>query len=428
MKTNLFKGLGALSLALAMPLFGGAPIDVSMKTEKKFNNITNDFYQQSYLNIQSNVDSIVIQNIELNRGNCKDEVYDAVMQKLGYKDKYAILKNIENERDEILEQLKGIKEEKNMEGVTTSMGMQNATADIRYAIANLEYTIKNNEKLQKELNTINTYEELRKRLDNPNFHYFPRLDKNGFAPSTNEEPPKSKELYSLMAFHESLFEILKVVFSPNNDNFNGKVENLDKLSSRGCNSYAYGGFSIVSTKCISRNSYHRKYYLNDYVKGIVGDANYNDFMDEDFWKETLENYWGKKMSQEQLGKLRQDLANAEQKIYTAYLKKYKEVVLTQSNATLKIAQAKLLEFRKEHQREQQEYKQKHQQQRQENIKEEKQLTQKLAQLNQKIKNMKEQGNTIRVPLKFGQVFKTRACSNLKEAKIKTNKGTWTFSF
>ncbi|WP_158653852.1 hypothetical protein [Helicobacter cetorum] len=43
MKTNLLKGLGALSLALAMPLFGGAPIDVSMKTEKKFSNITNDF-------------------------------------------------------------------------------------------------------------------------------------------------------------------------------------------------------------------------------------------------------------------------------------------------------------------------------------------------------------------------------------------------
>ncbi|WP_199768913.1 hypothetical protein [Helicobacter cetorum] len=49
-------------------------------------------------------------------------------------------------------------------------------------------------------------------------------------------------------------------------------------------------------------------------------------------------------------------------------------------------------------------------------------------MNQKIKEMKEQGNTMEVPLKFGQVFKTRACSNLKEAKIKTNKGTYTFSF
>ncbi|WP_258220529.1 hypothetical protein [Helicobacter pylori] len=49
-------------------------------------------------------------------------------------------------------------------------------------------------------------------------------------------------------------------------------------------------------------------------------------------------------------------------------------------------------------------------------------------MEQKIKRMKEQGNTIEIPLKFGEIFKTRACSNLKEAKIKTNKGAYTFRF
>ncbi|MFP6296702.1 hypothetical protein ACLGEE_04580 [Helicobacter pylori] len=118
----------------------------------------------------------------------------------------------------------------------------------------------------------------------------------------------------------------------------------------------------------------------------------------------------------------------QKKIWTAYLQEYKEFTLNQSNAILKETRTELPKLRKIYQQEQQKYQKEHQQKQQESLKEQKELTQKLAQVKQKIKRMKEQGNTIEIPLKFGEIFKTRACSNLKEVKIKTNKGTYTFTF
>ncbi|MGN8413380.1 hypothetical protein ACR9J8_07215 [Helicobacter pylori] len=84
-----FKALGVLSLALA-PLFGGAPIDVHKQIDSHFDKYTFNIEEQTYLKISSNVDDIVIQNIELNRGNCKSEMHSNTSLK-SYESKKRIL-------------------------------------------------------------------------------------------------------------------------------------------------------------------------------------------------------------------------------------------------------------------------------------------------------------------------------------------------
>ncbi|EJB61121.1 hypothetical protein HPHPH42_1504 [Helicobacter pylori Hp H-42] len=134
----------------------------------------------------------------------------------------------------------------------------------------------------------------------------------------------------------------------------------------------------------------------------MGDEDYNKLTSREFWET-------KAWSKEEIDKFKQDLdplyQKIQKKILTAYLQEYKYFTLNQSNTILKEARTELSKLRKIYQQEQQKYQKEHQQKiqqkQQESLKEQKELTQKLAQVEQKIKRMKEQGNTIEIPLKFG---------------------------
>ncbi|WP_104760663.1 hypothetical protein [Helicobacter cetorum] len=396
MKTNLFKGLGVLSLALAMPLFGSAPIDVSMGVEDKLSAITNSIYQQPYLNIQSNVDNIVIQNIELNRGNCKDEmnntIDDFVIQQLGHKDSYVSLKNYEKERAEILQQLK------DLDSRVLSQG------DNALFLGTIIYdkgSIIEGQDLYNFLSPITTYDELIDKLqDKANYQIreiiessYPEIILTNFYPQSDRER-KNKKLYSLKFFYGSLDYIWKY------------GRDLDLYTCKEIN------VPLVLDACMTLSKYNEifQYYLSDYVKSIVGDEYYNKLTSSKHWD--MAKKWDTKSIEFQ--EFGQSVWNSAEKLKAAYLPELKKQIslnIKELQKDISTLQQKLRNISQ-----------------QERSTKQKQLSQKLTQLNQKIKSMKEQGNTIRVPLKFGQVFKTRACSNLKEAKIKTDKGTYTFSF
>ncbi|XNZ28984.1 hypothetical protein ACKRAR_07355 [Helicobacter pylori] len=408
-----FKALGVLSLALA-PLFGGAPIDVHKQIDSHFDKYTYNIEEQTYLKISSNVDDIVIQNIELNRGNCKSEIHSNTS-----------LKSYESKRKNIVLQIENMKEKMKREETQTYDG-----SEIRMYMEQTKDTIKTNENFQKQLSAINTFDELVDRINNDTASpRFPDLDLDSGTDSTNDydgngpKGPEDKKIYSLRLFEEHL----KYFFAGDFSDDKGGREFINDITSRIkpiCdNTNIYTSRSFVTGSCTD------KYYLDDYVKSVVGDEDYNKLTSRDFWET-------KEWSKEEIDKFKQDsdplYQKIQKKILTAYLQEYKDFTLNQSNAILKEARTELSKLRKIYQQEQQKYQKEHQQKiqqkQQESLKEQKELTQKLAQVEQKIKRIKEQGNTIEIPLKFGEVFKTRACSNLKEAKIKTNKGTYTFSF
>ncbi len=408
-----FKALGVLSLALA-PLFGGAPIDVHKQIDSHFDKYTYNIEEQTYLKISSNVDNIVIQNIELNRGNCKSEMHSNTS-----------LKSYESKRKNIMLQIENMKEKMKREETQTYDG-----SEIRMYMEQTKDTIKTNENFQKQLSAINTFDELVDRINNDTASpRFPDLDLDSGTDSTNDydgngpKGPKDKKIYSLRLFEEHLKYFFATDFS---DDERGR-EFINDITSRIkpiCdNTNIYTSRSFVTGSCTD------KYYLDDYVKSVVGDEDYNKLTSREFWET-------KEWSKEEIDKFKQDsdslYQKIQKKILTAYLQEYKDFTLNQSNAILKEARTELPKLRKIYQQEQQKYQKEHQQKiqqkQQESLKEQKELTQKLAQVEQKIKRMKEQGNTIEIPLKFGEVFKIRACSNLKEAKIKTNKGNYTFSF
>ncbi|WP_240651981.1 hypothetical protein [Helicobacter pylori] len=402
-----------LSLALA-PLFGGAPIDVHKQIDSHFDKYTYNIEEQTYLKISSNVDDIVIQNIELNRGNCKSEIHSNTS-----------LKSYESKRKNIVLQIENMKEKMKREETQTYDG-----SEIRMYMEQTKDTIKTNENFQKQLSAINTFDELVDRINNDTASpRFPDLDLDSGTDSTNDydgngpKGPEDKKIYSLRLFEEHL----KYFFAGDFSDDKGGREFINDITSRIkpiCdNTNIYTSRSFVTGSCTD------KYYLDDYVKSVVGDEDYNKLTSRDFWET-------KEWSKEEIDKFKQDsdplYQKIQKKILTAYLQEYKDFTLNQSNAILKEARTELPKLRKIYQQEQQKYQKEHQQKiqqkQQESLKEQKELTQKLAQVEQKIKRMKEQGNTIEIPLKFGEIFKTRACSNLKEAKIKTNKGTYTFSF
>ncbi|WQT56261.1 hypothetical protein KVE55_07065 [Helicobacter pylori] len=405
-----FKALGVLSLALA-PLFGGAPIDAHKQIDSHFDKYTYNIEEQTYLKISSNVDDIVIQNIELNRENCKSEIHSNTS-----------LKSYESKRENIILQIENMKEKMKREEAQTYDG-----SEIRMYMEQTKDIIKTNENFQKQLSAINTFDELVDRITDDTS--FPNLDPDSDTDSTNDydgngpKGPKDKKIYSLRLFEEHL----KYFFARDFSDDKGGREFINDITSRIkpiCdNTNIYTSRSFVTGSCTD------KYYLDDYVKSVVGDEDYNKLTSREFWET-------KEWSKEEIDKFKQDsdplYQKIQKKILTAYLQEYKDFTLNQSNAILKEARTELPKLRKIYQQEQQKYQKEHQQKiqqkQQESLKEQKELTQKLAQVEQKIKRMKEQGNTIEIPLKFGEVFKTRACSNLKEAKIKTNKGTYTFSF
>ncbi|WP_367700588.1 hypothetical protein [Helicobacter pylori] len=404
-----FKALGVLSLALA-PLFGGAPIDAHKQIDSHFDKYTYNIEQQTYLKISSNVDDIVIQNIELNRGNCKSEIYSNTS-----------LKSYESKRKNIVLQIENMKEKMKREETQTYDG-----SEIRMYMEQTKDTIKTNENFQKQLSAINTFDELVDRINNDTASpRFPDLDLDSGTDSTNDydsngpKGPEDKKIYSLRLFEEHL----KYFFAGDFSDDKGGREFINDITSRikpvgtekgyiCSNTNIYISLSSVSEGCTD------KYYLDDYVKSVVGDEDYNKLTSREFWET-------KEWSKEEINKFKQDsdslYQKIQKKILTAYLQEYKDFTLNQSNAILKEARTELPKLRKIYQKEHQ---QKIQQKQQESLKEQKEL----AQVEQKIKRMKEQGNTIEIPLKFGEVFKTRACSNLKEARIKTNKGNYTFSF
>ncbi|WP_367709964.1 hypothetical protein [Helicobacter pylori] len=404
-----FKALGVLSLALA-PLFGGAPIDVHKQIDSHFDKYTYNIEEQTYLKISSNVDDIVIQNIELNRGNCKSEIHSNTS-----------LKSYESKRKNIVLQIENMKEKMKREETQTYDG-----SEIRMYMEQTKDTIKTNENFQKQLSAINTFDELVDRINNDTASpRFPDLDLDSGTDSTNDydsngpKGPEDKKIYSLRLFEEHL----KYFFAGDFSDDKGGREFINDITSRikpvgtekgyiCSNTNIYISLSSVSEGCTD------KYYLDDYVKSVVGDEDYNKLTSREFWET-------KEWSKEEINKFKQDsdslYQKIQKKILTAYLQEYKDFTLNQSNAILKEARTELPKLRKIYQKEHQ---QKIQQKQQESLKEQKEL----AQVEQKIKRMKEQGNTIEIPLKFGEVFKTRACSNLKEARIKTNKGNYTFSF
>ncbi|WP_199768911.1 hypothetical protein [Helicobacter cetorum] len=458
MKTNLLKGLGALSLALAMPLFGGAPIEVSKQVEPKFNNFTYEPYEEIYLKISSNADNVIIQNIELNRGNCKSKINSNTS-----------LKSYERKRNKIMQQIKELAI--NTEYNSESSALLDQIREYKQQIEGIKAFQK---EVQKELDSINTYDEL--WYKNINDLIFNDLDNEGFrnifnsiVPSfpykcddrdCSDKAPEDKELYSIKFFGNSLDDLSRFVlrFSYAYDDARaGWIEDMDKKDYK---KFCYGIDNYLVLKGCDKSGLQRyKYYLDDYIKNIIGEKDYNQLTDvkyllniirEDYvlqkkyrvleqnhfltWqdeyfqlKEAQKKYYD--LAKEQNDKTDQYLENIRQKLGKAYLQRYKQYALNLVNLEVKKELSELSESIKKQQQaypqiQQQEQKQ-NQQRRQ---KERKRLTQKLAQLNQKIKNMKEQGNTIEIPLKFGEAFSIPVCDNLKEAKIKTDKGTWTYTF
>lgn len=165
-----FKALGVLSLALA-PLFGGAPIDVHKQIDSHFDKYTYNIEEQTYLKISSNVDDIVIQNIELNRGNCKSEIHSNTS-----------LKSYESKRKNIVLQIENMKEKTKREEAQTYDG-----SEIRMYMEQTKDTIKTNENFQKQLSAINTFDELVDRINNDTASpRFPDLDLDSGTDSTND--------------------------------------------------------------------------------------------------------------------------------------------------------------------------------------------------------------------------------------------------
>ncbi|WP_199769503.1 hypothetical protein [Helicobacter cetorum] len=463
MKTSLLKGLGALSLALAMPLFGGAPIDVSTEIENGIDRITYKPYQETYLKISSNADNVVIQNIELNRGNCKSEV-----------DSNTSLKSYERKRNKLIQQIKNVATRMNSK-VEDKSKSSKILDNVQIAKEQIEGVKAFQKEVQKELDTINTYEELENRkeesssilhVDNvPN-----EEDAEGFQSIVpkqlfgsymdmaieKRDTPKSKELYSIRLFVRSI-RSLYILFL-DNSGYERDLETFVSYYEHNdydlyCESnYGHRPFTLKS--CIKSNPQAYKYYLEDYIKSIIGEKDYNQLTDENYWISFAQERWNFKNElfkkhdgtnyekleeeylKEQINKFKPYLDNIEQKLDTAYLQKYKEIALNLVNLEAKKELRELSEFIKKQQQaypqiqqqEQKENQQRQQKRQQKGLEEAKRLAQKLTQVNQKIKEMKEQGNIIEIPLKFGEVFSMPVCENLKEAKIKTNKGTDTYTF
>ncbi|GAA8078278.1 hypothetical protein [Helicobacter pylori] len=159
METNLWiKGLGVLSLALTMPLLGGTSIDVRTQTESDFNKYTFNIKEQTYLEISSNVDNIVIQNIELNRGNCKSKVISNTS-----------LKSYESKRNEIMQQIKNARSNSVVEDKS---GSSMVLEQIQEAKTQIEAIKVGQKKIQEKFSAINTYDELinKKDQDDSIFH------------------------------------------------------------------------------------------------------------------------------------------------------------------------------------------------------------------------------------------------------------------
>ncbi len=360
-----FKALGVLSLALA-PLFGGAPIDAHKQIDSHFDKYTYDIEEQAYLKISSNVDDIVIQNIELNRGNCKSEIHSNTS-----------LKSYESKRKNIMLQIENMKRKMKREEAQTYDG-----SEIRMYMEQTKDIIKTNENFQKQLSTINTFDELVDRITDDTS--FPNLDLNSDTDSTNDydgngpKGPEDKKIYSLRLFEEHL----KYFFAGDFSDDKGGREFINDITSRikpvgtekgyiCSNTNIYTSLSSVSEGCTD------KYYLDDYVKSVVGDEDYNKLTSREFWET-------KEWSKEEIDKFKQDsdplYQKIQKKILTAYLQEYKDFTLNQSNAILKETRTELSKLRKIYQQEQQKYQKEHQQKiqqkQQESLKEQKELTQK----------------------------------------------------
>ncbi|MFP6134412.1 hypothetical protein ACLGAI_04065 [Helicobacter pylori] len=293
MKIN-FKSLGVLSLALA-PLFGGAPIDAHKQIEGNFDKYTYNIEEQTYFEVSSNVDDIVIQNIELNRGNCKSEIHSNMS-----------LKSYESKRKNIMLQIENMKEKMKREETQTYDG-----SEIRMYMEQTKDTIKTNENFQKQLSAINTFDELVDRITDDTS--FPNLDLDSDTDSTNDydgngpKGPKDKKIYSLRLFEEHLKYFFATDFS---DDERGR-EFINDITSRIkpiCdNTNIYTSRSFVTGSCTD------KYYLDDYVKSVVGDEDYNKLTSREFWEKA-----SKEWSKEEIDKFKQDLDPLYQKIQKKY--------------------------------------------------------------------------------------------------------------
>ncbi|MFP6068731.1 hypothetical protein ACLGAP_04415 [Helicobacter pylori] len=215
-----FKALGVLSLALA-PLFGGAPIDAHKQIDSHFDKYTYNIEEQTYLKISSNVDDIVIQNIELNRGNCKSEIYSNTS-----------LKSYESKRKNIMLQIENMKEKMKREKVQTYDDLDTWT---RVNMKQMEDIIKTNENFQKQLSTINTFDKLVDRINNDTASpRFPDLDLDSGTDSTIDyegngtKGPEDKKIYSLKLFDEHL----KYFFAGDFSDDKGGREFINNITSR----------------------------------------------------------------------------------------------------------------------------------------------------------------------------------------------------
>ncbi len=217
MKIN-FKSLGVLSLALA-PLFGDAPIDAHKQIEGNFDKYTYNIEEQTYLEVSSNVDDIVIQNIELNRGNCKSEIHSNMS-----------LKSYESKRKNIMLQIENMKEKMKREEAQTYDG-----SEIRMYMEQTKDTIKTNENFQKQLSIINTFDKLVDRINNDTASpRFLDLDLDSGTDSTIDyegngtKGPEDKKIYSLKLFDKHL----KYFFARDSSDDKGGREFINNITSR----------------------------------------------------------------------------------------------------------------------------------------------------------------------------------------------------
>ncbi|GAA9721202.1 hypothetical protein VN0032_11280 [Helicobacter pylori] len=219
MKIN-FKSLEVLSLALA-PLFGGVPIDAHKQIEGNFDKYTYNIEEQTYLEVSSNVDDIVIQNIELNRGNCKSEIHSNMS-----------LKSYESKRKNIMLQIENMKEKMKREKVQT---YDNLDIWTRVNMKQMEDIIKTNENFQKQLSTINTFDKLVDRINNDTASpRFLDLDLDSGTDSTIDyegngtKGPEDKKIYSLKLFDKHL----KYFFAGDSSDDKGGREFINNITSR----------------------------------------------------------------------------------------------------------------------------------------------------------------------------------------------------
>ncbi|MFP6231715.1 hypothetical protein ACLGDE_07745 [Helicobacter pylori] len=384
------KLLGASCLALYLVGCGGggggeSPVEI----EK------NDF--NSTLKIISKADNVEIQDLKLNRGNCKHN------------------RNLLKE-------------------------LMQRTANARRSVAEKEKEIKNHQAeiagLQKNLEEltqwVQQFNSLDKLLETTHDLGMAAMY-SSFADSVDKLPRKFKLLYRTIDTdkHQAFIDVLELGASLS-DNYNTEDNNRIYVVKRILDNYNYKyepnkeppnrlwdvpdtlhtniKGSIKDTKNPKDYLYINLKELKKLIDSIVDDKGnlvhgfFTEVEKKDYWDYHI--YVSEKGLQS-LAKLKSMLPSVE-KFYFAYLKEAiprhakedTEKLISLEEESIQAIQAELTE-----------------------------TTQDISKMEKIIKDLESKKNTMAVDLKFGESFTTQyRCQNLIEIGVKTDKGSWTFNF